>query len=124
MEWACALWHAVHNTKSQGTGSLAFVAFPEQVAEMLAEAEAPDSAKVAIIGVKRNAYAESLGQFDGSRFEVRFALRPIDNKLRMCAVVGDQVLGVVSSETPVRQGQRTVTLTHSTAGEGKVVYAA
>jgi len=30
-EWAAAIWHAVHRVGSQGTGSLAFHAFPEQV---------------------------------------------------------------------------------------------
>jgi len=35
-EWAAAIWHAVHRTGSQGTGSLAFHAFPDQVIARLA----------------------------------------------------------------------------------------
>jgi hypothetical protein len=71
-------------------------------------------------GLRFNAYKDTLAQFDGSERTVKFALRPLKGQLRVAALVNEQVLGFVSSETPVQQGIRRMSLTHSQA----VVYAA
>jgi hypothetical protein len=76
-EMAKALWHVVHSKRSNGRGSLAFVAFPAEIAEMLADATLPTPDKVAIVGVKRNAHKDNLAQFDGSPKNVQFVLRPL-----------------------------------------------
>lgn len=122
-EWACALWHAVHTKSDASTGSLAFHAFPAEIVKALETAELPEQDKVAIVGLQFNAYKDTYTQFAGQVHEVKFAMQPLKGRLRMAALVNDNVLGFVSSETPVKAGRRKVALTHSDNGRGLVVYA-
>jgi hypothetical protein len=122
-EWACALWHTVHTKSDASTGSLAFHAFPAEILKALETAEVPEQDKVAIVGLQFNAYKDTYTQFAGQVHEVKFAMRPLKGRMRMAALVGENVLGFVSSETPVQQGRRKVALTHSDNGRGLVVYA-
>lgn len=122
-EWACALWHAVHTKSDASTGSLAFHAFPAEILKALETAELPEQDKVAIVGLQFNAYKDTYTQFAGQVHEVKFAMQPLKGRLRMAALVNDNVLGFVSSETPVKAGRRKVALTHSDNGRGLVVYA-
>jgi hypothetical protein len=118
--WAKALWSVVHIKGTNGT-SLPFIAFPAEIAGLVAGAERPMPKRLAIVGLKHHAFGDALEGFDGSVFSVEFAQRVLDGQLRMVAHVDGQSLGVLSRETPLpTAGVYDMTLFN----EGQVVYAA
>jgi len=117
-EWAAALWHAVHRKSSQGIGSLAFHAFPEQVIARLQEPPRPPD-KVSIIGLQHHQYADDLASFDGQVRTVIVTTTTFNDQIRQLALVGDRALGLVSAETPIPTGSYDLQLTWNGA---KAVY--
>ena len=109
-EWAAAIWHAVHRKSSQGTGSLAFHAFPEQVIARLQERPRPPD-KVSIIGLRYHQYADDLASFDGQLRTVIITTTMHNDQVRQLALIGERTLGLVSTETPIRAGRYDLQLT-------------
>jgi hypothetical protein len=109
-EWACALWRAVHKESSTGSGSLPFLAFPMEIAEMVADAPAET---VAVVGVMKNDFdADRVAAIAGTRQNVTFALREFEGMVRTAALIDGDLLGYVSKDATVGLGdeQRMLTL--------------
>ena len=109
-EWAAAIWHAVHRKSSQGTGSLAFHAFPEQVIARLQERPRPPD-KVSIIGLRYYQHADDLASFDGQSRTVIITTTMFNDQVRQLALVGGHTLGLISPETPIPTGRYDLQLT-------------
>ena len=120
--WCAAVWRVTHaraRRNGTGRGSLAFQTFPECVAARVKAHTVPEAQKVAVVGLAHHDYKGDLARFDGRVVPVRFELVEFEYGLRMAAVVDGKTLGLVSKETPVRQGNGSWTL----ATQGAVVYA-
>ena len=109
-EWAAAIWHAVHRKNSQGTGSLAFHAFPEQVVAQLQERPRPPE-KIAIVGLRYHDHADDLASFNGQPQPVTITTTTFRSRIRQLALVAGRTLGLVSAETPIQAGRYDLQLT-------------
>ncbi len=116
--WASAIWHTVHRKRARGSGSLAYNAFPVQV---MAAINAPPviPSRVAIVGLKYNAYAAHVHRLAGQVLAIDVRAETLGADLRSAVYIAGRRLGFISPETPLQIGNFTFSLTCL----GAVVYA-
>jgi len=102
-EWARALWNVVHTSKSTGSGSLPFIAFPAEIAAEIANAEAPDTQEIAILGVRFGDWAMKQHLLEDAEYVVKWTKRPFDGELRTAAYIGNDHVGYAPKASPVPQ---------------------